>query len=78
MAAVTTRWIKPKILLALTRASTQVDIADRLCQKSGRGWYAYPDGKRMIDPDVTLLIEAARRKASLRKPSPKPKSWHAS
>jgi 3-hydroxyacyl-CoA dehydrogenase len=43
-----------------------VNIADRLCeagrlgQKSGRGWYAYPDGKRTIDPDVTLLIEAAR------------------
>ncbi len=43
-----------------------VDIADRLCeadrfgQKSGRGWYVYPDGKRQSDPDVTALIEAAR------------------
>ena len=33
-----------------------VDIADRLCeagrfgQKTGRGWYAYPDGKRTVDP----------------------------
>jgi len=43
-----------------------VDIADRLCetgrfgQKTGRGWYAYPEGKRTVDPDVTALIEAAR------------------
>ena len=33
-----------------------VEIADRLCeagrfgQKTGRGWYAYPDGKRTVDP----------------------------
>jgi 3-hydroxyacyl-CoA dehydrogenase len=43
-----------------------VDIPDRLCeagrfgQKVGRGWYLYLDGKRMIDPEVTALIEAAR------------------
>jgi 3-hydroxyacyl-CoA dehydrogenase len=43
-----------------------VDIADRLCeagrfgQKSGRGWYAYPEGKRTPDPEVTALIEATR------------------
>lgn len=44
-----------------------VDIADRLCeagrfgQKAGRGWYAYSDGKRVVDPEVTGLIEASRR-----------------
>ena len=33
-----------------------VEIAERLCeagrfgQKTGRGWYAYPDGKRTVDP----------------------------
>ena len=43
-----------------------VDIADRLCeagrfgQKTGRGWYAYPEGKRAIDPEVTGLIEQSR------------------
>jgi len=48
-----------------------VDIADRLCeagrfgQKVGRGWYAYPEGKRTVDPEVTALIEAARAKKSI-------------
>jgi 3-hydroxyacyl-CoA dehydrogenase len=48
-----------------------VEIADRLCeagrfgQKAGRGWYAYPDGKRTIDPEVTALIEAARAKKGI-------------
>ncbi|WP_119302797.1 3-hydroxyacyl-CoA dehydrogenase NAD-binding domain-containing protein [Dongia deserti] len=43
-----------------------VDIPDRLCeagrfgQKTGRGWYLYQDGKRVIDPEVTAMIEAAR------------------
>ena len=47
-------------------AARYVDIADRLCeagrfgQKTGRGWYAYPEGKRTIDPEVTALIEASR------------------
>ena len=47
-------------------AARYVDIADRLCeagrfgQKTGRGWYAYPDGKRAVDPEVTALIEASR------------------
>jgi 3-hydroxyacyl-CoA dehydrogenase len=45
-----------------------VEIADTLCeqgrlgQKAGRGWYAYPDGRRTIDPEVTAIIEAARAK----------------
>ena len=47
-------------------AARYVDIADRLCeagrfgQKTGRGWYAYSDGKRTVDPEVTALIEASR------------------
>jgi 3-hydroxyacyl-CoA dehydrogenase len=47
-------------------AARYVDIADRLCetgrfgQKTGRGWYVYPDGERTVDPEVTALIEAAR------------------
>ena len=42
-------------------------IADTLCeagrfgQKAGRGWYLYEDGKRREDPEVTAMIEAARR-----------------
>jgi 3-hydroxyacyl-CoA dehydrogenase len=48
-----------------------VEIADLLCeagrfgQKAGRGWYAYPDGKRTVDPEVTALIEAARAKKDI-------------
>ncbi|WDZ79860.1 3-hydroxyacyl-CoA dehydrogenase NAD-binding domain-containing protein (plasmid) [Ensifer adhaerens] len=47
-------------------AARYVEIADRLCEagrlgrKSGRGWYAYPDGERAVDPEVTAVIEAAR------------------
>ncbi|WP_246225797.1 3-hydroxyacyl-CoA dehydrogenase NAD-binding domain-containing protein [Chelativorans xinjiangense] len=54
---------------AATRDPSQryVEIADRLCemgrfgQKTGRGWYAYPDGKRTVDPEVTAVIEACRK-----------------
>lgn len=48
-----------------------VDIADRLCeagrfgQKAGRGWYAYPEGKRTVDPEVTAMIEAARARKGI-------------
>jgi 3-hydroxyacyl-CoA dehydrogenase len=48
-----------------------VEIADRLCeagrfgQKAGLGWYAYPQGKRTVDPEVTALIEAARAKKGI-------------
>jgi 3-hydroxyacyl-CoA dehydrogenase len=67
MAGLEIAWARRKRQAAGRDASERyVNIADRLCeagrlgQKSGRGWYAYPDGKRTIDPDVTLLIEAAR------------------
>lgn len=48
-----------------------VPIADRLCergwfgQKTGRGWYRYPDGTRtgVEDPDVLAIIEEERRQA---------------
>ena len=48
-----------------------VDIADRLCeagrfgQKTGRGWYAYPNGKRTIDSEVTALVEASRARKGI-------------
>ncbi|MCE1236145.1 MAG: 3-hydroxyacyl-CoA dehydrogenase NAD-binding domain-containing protein [Hyphomicrobiales bacterium] len=41
-----------------------VAIADRLCEagrfgrKTGAGWYAYPDGKKTVDPTVTAIVEA--------------------
>ena len=47
-------------------ADRYVDIADRLCeagrfgQKSGKGWYAYPDGRKTVDREVTKMIETAR------------------
>jgi 3-hydroxyacyl-CoA dehydrogenase len=67
MAGLEIAWARRK-RQAVTRDASEryVDIADRLCeagrfgQKSGLGWYAYSDGKRTIDPNVTLLIEAAR------------------
>ncbi|CDZ32298.1 Enoyl-CoA hydratase/isomerase/3-hydroxyacyl-CoA dehydrogenase [Neorhizobium galegae bv. officinalis] len=52
-------------------AARYVEIADTLCeagrlgQKTGRGWYAYPEGKRTIDPEVTAIIEAARAKKGI-------------
>lgn len=48
-----------------------VVIGDRLCeagrfgQKAGKGYYAYEDGRRTADPDVTAVIEAASREAGL-------------
>jgi 3-hydroxyacyl-CoA dehydrogenase len=48
-----------------------VQIADRLCergwfgQKSGRGYYLYPDGARVgtPDPEVEAIIDAERERA---------------
>jgi 3-hydroxyacyl-CoA dehydrogenase len=67
MAGLEIAWARRKRQAATRDPSERyVEIADRLCeagrlgQKSGRGWYAYPDGKRTIDPQVTAIIEAAR------------------
>jgi 3-hydroxyacyl-CoA dehydrogenase len=67
MAGLEIAWARRK-RQAATRdpAERYVPIADRLCelgrfgQKAGRGWYAYPDGKRQVDPEVTTLIESCR------------------
>src|SRR5690606_27033872 len=48
-----------------------VPIADRLCergwfgQKTGRGWYLYPEGSRtgQEDPEVLAIVDDERRKA---------------
>lgn len=50
-----------------------VQISDRLCergwfgQKTGRGWYLYPDGSRtgQPDPEVETIIDAERRRAGI-------------
>ena len=50
-----------------------VEIADRLCergwfgQKTGRGWYRYPEGSRsgMPDPEVLAIVEAERKRAGI-------------
>ncbi|KDB09014.1 3-hydroxybutyryl-CoA epimerase [Burkholderia sp. lig30] len=50
-----------------------VEIADRLCergwfgQKSGRGFYLYPDGARVgtPDPDVEAIVDAERAKKGM-------------
>jgi 3-hydroxyacyl-CoA dehydrogenase len=67
MAGLDIAWARRK-RQAATRdpAARYVAIADRLCEagrfgrKAGRGWYAYADGRRTIDPDVTALIESVR------------------
>ena len=67
MAGLEIAWARRK-RQAATRdpAERYVIIPDRLCeagrfgQKTGRGWYAYPDGKRTVDPEVTAMIETAR------------------
>jgi 3-hydroxyacyl-CoA dehydrogenase len=72
MAGLEIAWARRK-RQAVTRDPSEryVEIADRLCetgrlgQKSGRGWYAYPDGKRTVDPEVTEIIEAERAKKSI-------------
>lgn len=72
LAGLEIAWARRK-RLAATRdpAERYVEIADLLCeagrfgQKAGRGWYAYPDGKRTVDPEVTALIEEARAKKGI-------------
>ncbi|WP_313605089.1 3-hydroxyacyl-CoA dehydrogenase NAD-binding domain-containing protein [Rhizobium sp.] len=72
MAGLEIAWARRKRQAAIRDPSERyVEIADRLCeagrlgQKSGRGWYAYPDGKQTIDPEVTAIIEAERAKRSI-------------
>ncbi|ANB75830.1 3-hydroxyacyl-CoA dehydrogenase [Paraburkholderia phytofirmans OLGA172] len=60
---------------AATRAPDEryVQIADRLCergrfgQKTGRGFYLYPNGSRTgsVDPEVEAIVEAERQRAGI-------------
>jgi len=67
MAGLEIAWARRK-RQAVTRDPSEryVEIADRLCeagrlgQKAGRGWYAYPEGKRQVDPVVTEIIAQCR------------------
>jgi 3-hydroxyacyl-CoA dehydrogenase len=53
--------------------SRYVHVADRLCergwfgQKSGRGWYLYPQGSRagLPDPEVLAIVDAERARAGV-------------
>jgi 3-hydroxyacyl-CoA dehydrogenase len=72
LAGLEISWARRKRLAATRDPNGRyVEIADRLCetgrfgQKAGRGWYAYPEGKRTVDPEVTALIEAARAKKGI-------------
>jgi 3-hydroxyacyl-CoA dehydrogenase len=72
MAGLEIAWARRKRQAATRDPGVRyVEIADRLCeagrfgQKSGRGWYAYPGGKRAIDPDVTALIESGRAEKAI-------------
>jgi 3-hydroxyacyl-CoA dehydrogenase len=50
-----------------------VQVADRLCergwfgQKTGRGWYLYPEGARsgVEDPEVLAIVDAERARAGI-------------
>jgi 3-hydroxyacyl-CoA dehydrogenase len=72
MAGLEIAWARRKRQAANRDPSARyVEIADTLCeagrlgQKTGRGWYAYPEGKRTIDPEVTAIIEAARARKGI-------------
>ncbi|TWF58514.1 3-hydroxyacyl-CoA dehydrogenase NAD-binding domain-containing protein [Neorhizobium alkalisoli] len=72
MAGLEIAWARRKRQAATRDPSDRyVEIADRLCkagrfgQKAGRGWYVYPEGKRVVDPDVTAIIETARAKKGI-------------
>jgi 3-hydroxyacyl-CoA dehydrogenase len=67
MAGLEIAWAKRKRAAALkTPDEAYCAIPDLLCeagrfgQKSGKGWYQYHNGKRAIDAEVTVLIEAER------------------
>lgn len=73
LAGLEIAWARRKRQAASRDPSTRyVDIADRLCEsgrlgkKAGRGWYAYVDGQRHIDPDVSALIDASRAAKGIR------------
>ncbi len=72
MAGLEIAWARRKRQAATRNpAERYVVIPDRLCeagrfgQKTGLGWYAYPDGKRTVDPIVTDIIEAARAEKNI-------------
>lgn len=72
MAGLEIAWARRKRQAATRDPSMRyVEIADTLCeagrlgQKTGRGWYDYPNGKRTVDPEVTAIIEAARAKKGI-------------
>ncbi|SCB28237.1 3-hydroxyacyl-CoA dehydrogenase NAD-binding domain-containing protein [Rhizobium multihospitium] len=72
MAGLEIAWARRKRQAATRNpAERYVVIPDRLCeagrfgQKTGLGWYAYPDGKRTVDPAVTDIIETARAEKNI-------------
>lgn len=74
MAGLDISWARRKAFAsARDPRERYVDVADTLCeggrfgQKTGAGWYAYPNGGRQRQPDqaVTRLVEAASTKRGL-------------
>lgn len=67
LAGLEIAWARRKRQAATRDLSARYStLADRLCeagrfgQKAGKGWYAYPDGKRQDDPEVQALIDSVR------------------
>ncbi len=67
-------WAQRKRLAATRDALERyVPIADWICeeghfgQKTGRGYYLHQDSKRVVDPEVTALVERASAERGLRR-----------
>ncbi|MCA0274534.1 MAG: enoyl-CoA hydratase/isomerase family protein [Proteobacteria bacterium] len=67
MAGLEIAWARRKRQAATRDPNARyVEIADRLCEagrfgrKTGKGWYDYSSGEKAVDPEVSVLIEAAR------------------
>ncbi|MCV3243415.1 3-hydroxyacyl-CoA dehydrogenase [Mesorhizobium robiniae] len=68
MAGLEIAWARRKRQAATRNPNERyVEIADQLCEagrlgrKTGCGWYTYSSGEKTVDPQVTALIETARK-----------------
>jgi 3-hydroxyacyl-CoA dehydrogenase len=72
LAGLEIAWARRKRQAATRDTRTRyVDLPDKLCesgrfgQKTGQGWYRYVERQRKVDPEVTAMIEDARREKGI-------------